>query len=283
MARRFILNAKNAGTDKAYNTAIAEGYEAGFLKSISLDPLGSAFDDVINNLIPNCEGLGVGIELNLTSGHFLCSDLAQLSEKENYFTLLLKSINPKNKAFTEELEREIRRQIEKVKSKTKISHIDSKRYVHSIPLIFDMVCRLAKEYSIPVVCTHFEYFYFVPDLFRHLRGTYFKNFLKKILLNFLTVFNENTVHKYELETNDYLIGTSYANSMDGMTIFYAIRDFAGKKLTIEADVCPCRYEDGTINENFDEYMLTKNQKLKIKIEKLGYNVTNYVKEEPKEN
>ena len=70
--------------------------------------------------------------------------------------------------------------------------------------------------------------------------------------------------------------------MDGMSIYYGIKNLTGKNQTTEVIISPCRYEDGTINQHFDEYMITKNKRLKSKIEKMGYEITNYVKEEQKE-
>ena len=47
-------------------------------------------------------------------------------------------------------------------------------------------------------------------------------------------------------------------------------------VTVEALIHPSRYEDGTVNNHFDEFLLTKNKKLKEKLEKLGFEITNYV-------
>ena len=43
------------------------------------------------------------------------------------------------KEFLEDLEREFRRQIEAVMSKTRVTHIDSHQHIHSIPKIFIIV------------------------------------------------------------------------------------------------------------------------------------------------
>lgn len=287
MAKRFILNADDFGMSKAVNRAVLEAYDSGFLKSVSLTPNGEYFDEAVNEILPKCSDLGVGIHLNIMSGKSLCSDIDLIADSDmhfynSYISLIIKTYNPKNKEILPQMEREFRRQIEKVMAKTKVSHIDSHCHIHSIPCIFDLVCRLAKEYGIPQVRTHFEKFYIVPEPIRHLKKDYYINTARKMLLNFLTIFNENTVHKYGLKTNDYLIGTSYEASMDSLAVAYGIKVLKYDNITVEAFIHPGRYEEGLIDNHFDEYLLTKNKKLEDKILRSGYDITNYV-EEPAES
>ena len=282
--KNFILNADDFGMSKDINKAVFDGYSYGLLKSVSLAANGIAFDEAVNNILPQCSELGVGIHLNLTEGISLCSDLEKLCDKDmkfnnNYWQLLFKSYNPKETEFFEQVEREFRRQIEKVLSKTKVTHIDSHQHIHSIPKIFDIVCRLAKEYGIQEVRTHFEKFYIVPDVHKHLNLKYLSNLLKVTLFSFFTLFNEAMIHKYGLKTNDYVIGLVYNEMVEALTVAYGAMATNHKKVTVEAIIHPCRYEDGTVNHRFDEYLLTKNKKLKEKIEKLGFEITNYAQKD----
>ena len=284
MGKKFILNADDFGLSKDLNRAVAEGYQSGLLKSVSLIANGTCFDEAVNVILPQCPDLGVGIHLNLIEGKSLCTDVTALTDNEgnfnnSYIQLMLKSYNPKEKDFFPQIEREFRRQIEKVMSKTKVTHIDSHVHTHSIPKIFDIVCRLAKEYGIKQVRTQFEKPYIVPDIHKHLTIKYPINLIKVCLLNFFTIFNEATAHKYELNTNDYLIGVTYTSMMDALTVSYGISAIKYDDITVEALIHPCRYDDGTIDNHFDEYMITKNRKLKEKIETLGFEITNYVEKE----
>ena len=279
--KRFILNSDDFGMSKALNKAILEGYSAGLLKSASLIANGKAFDEALEKVIPNCPELGVGIHLNVIEGVSLCSDLVTLTDKygnfnNNYWQLLIKAYNPKEKDFFDELEREFRRQIEKIMSKTKVSHIDSHFHIHTIPPIFDLVCRLAKEYGINQVRTHFEKPYFVPEVDRHLKLKFWQNLLRTMLFGFFTVFNEATIHKYKLKTNDYLIGLLYDTMTDSLAISYAMNVLKYNNITVEAFIHPSRYEEGLVDNRFDEFLLTKNKKLLEKIKKLGFEITNYV-------
>ena len=282
--KKFILNADDFGMSEAFNRAVLEGYSSGILKSVSLTANGEAFEEVCKKVIPACPGLGVGIHLNIIEGKSLCLDLDRLTDNNGNFNnsfgaLLLKSLNTKDNTFLEQVEKEFRAQIEEVLKYTKADHIDSHVHVHSIPRIFDLVCRLAKEYGIKQVRTQFEKPYMIPDVHRHLNLKYPVNLIKVALLNFFTLINEHTVLKYELKTNDYLIGVAYTSMMNSLAISYGLMAVKQDKATVEALIHPCRYEDGTIDNHFTEFQITKNMKLKDKIEKLGFEITNYAQED----
>ena len=282
--KKFILNADDFGMSEAYNRAILEGYSSGILKSASLVANGEAFEEAWKNVIPACPDLGVGIHLNVIEGKSLCLGLDRLTDEEgnfnnSYAQLLLKSLNKKDTALMEQLEKEFRAQIEEVMKHTKVTHIDSHVHVHSIPPIFELVCRLAKEYGIKQIRSQYEKPYMVPDVFKHLNMKYPVNLIKVMLLNFFTLINESKVQKYELNTNDYLIGVAYTSMMNSLTVSYGLMAIKYDKVTVEALIHPCRYEDGTIDNHFAEFQITKNLKLKDKIEKLGYEITNYAQKD----
>ncbi len=278
--KKFILNADDFGMSKAFNRAVLEGYSSGILKSASLVANGEAFEEACEKIIPACPDLGVGIHLNVIEGKSLCSDLDRLADDEGNFNnsfplLLLKSLNTKDNTFMEQIEREFRAQIEKVLRNTGASHIDSHVHVHSIPRIFELVCRLAKEYGIRQIRTQYEKPYIIPDVFKHLTIKYPVNLVKVALLNFFTLINENTVQKYGLYTNEYILGVTYTSMMNSLAISYGLMAIRYDRVIAEALIHPCRYEDGTIDNHFGEFQITKNLKLKEKIEKLGYEITNY--------
>ena len=187
----------------------------------------------------------------------------------------------KDKEFLEQVEKEFRSQIEKVKRRDiNITHLDSHVHTHSIPPIFDIVCKLAKEYGIKQVRSQFEFPYIVPDVIIHLNAKYPVNLIKVGLLDFFTLINRKTVKKYGLNTNDYLIGVGYTSMMTGLTVAYGLIALKNKQnIVAEALIHPCRYQDGTIDNHFMEFQITKNKKLKDKINLLGFEITNYRCEE----
>ena len=278
--KKFILNADDFGMSTAYNRAVLEGYEYGILKSASLTANGEAFEEACTKVIPSCPDLGVGIHLNIIEGKSLCTDLDQLTDDEGNFNnsfgeLLLKSLNQKNTAFIEQIEKEFRAQIEKVINRTQVTHIDSHVHTHSIPKIFELTAKLAKEYGIKQIRTQFEKPYLMPDVNRIINRKYPINLIKVALLEFFTLINEKTVLKYGLTTNDYLLGVSFTSMMNSLAISYGLMAIKYDKVVAEALIHPCRYEDGTIDNHFEEFQITRNKKLKEKIEQLGFEITNY--------
>ena len=281
--KKFVLNADDFGMSEAFNTAIREGYEAGILKSTSLVANGDAFNQSIEKVIPSCPDLGVGVHLNIIEGKSLGNNLRELTDanrnfNNSYGQIILKANNPKNKDFMDELEQEFRLQIEKIRDAgVKITHIDSHVHTHAIPPIFNLVCKLAKEYEINQIRTQYEHFYLVPDIHIHCNTKYPINLIKIALLDFFTLFNKPVAKQYGLNTNDYLIGVGYTSMMNSLAISYGLKALEQKENIIaEALIHPCRYEDGTIDNHFTEYMITKNEKLKNMINHMGYEITNYM-------
>lgn len=282
--KKFILNADDFGMSEANNRAVLEAYQAGLLKSASLTPNGEAFKEAVEEIIPQCPDLGVGIHLNIIEGKALFEDSSELNDADGNFTnswgeILFKTYNPKNSDFLAQVEREFRLQIQKVLTKTPVTHIDSHVHTHGIPRIFELVCKLAKEYGIKQIRTQFEKPYIIPDIHKHITRKYPINLIKVGLLNTFTLFNEASVHKYELNTNDYLVGVTYTSMMDALTVSYGVMAANREDITVEALIHPKRYEDGTIDNHFDEFLLCKNKKLKDKIEKMGFEITNYAQKD----
>jgi len=280
MTKRFILNADDFGMSAAYNRAVLEGCASGILKSTSLAANGETFDEACEKVIPACSELGVGVHLNIIEGKSLCEGLDELTDANGNFNnsfgrLLLKAYNKRNKAFLEQVEKEFRAQIEKVRARTEITHIDSHVHVHSIPPIFEIVCKLAKEYGIKQIRTQFEKPYMIPDVYIHLNRKYPVNLIKVALLEFFTLINRKKVKEYGLNTNDYLLGVAYTSMMNSLAISYGLMAVKKDEVTVEALIHPCRYEDGTIDNHFTEFQITRNAKLKDKIGEIGFEITNY--------
>src|SRR5574344_3023671 len=215
--KKFIFNADDFGMTKAYNKAVWAGYNSGFLTSASICANGEAFDTAVNEVLPECPNLGIGVHLNIIEGKSMLagSEIPMLVDKNGFFKNgYIKFITiSKNKKFLEQAEKEFRAQIEHVMKYTKVDHIDSHVHVHAIPAIFDLTCKLAKEYEIPQVRTQFEKFYTVPNFKKHLSLKYPPNLLKIILLNSFTMRNLKVLKEFGLKTNDFLIGVGYTGMM----------------------------------------------------------------------
>lgn len=254
---------------KAFNKAVLDGYNHGFLTSASLCANGEDFDTAVNEVIPECPNLGIGVHLNIIEGKALLDD----SKFSHGYLQLMHLVN--NPEFLAKAEKEFRLQIEKVLKYSKVDHLDSHVHVHGIPKIFELTCKLAKEYDIKQVRTQFEKFYIVPDIKKHLNIKYPPNILKILLLNHFT-FHENRklIKRYELKTNDYLIGVGYTGMMDDNALFYGLSAIE-EDCVVEALIHPCNYNEKISNQHYTEFLITQNLDLKDKIQRLGFEITNY--------
>lgn len=278
VSKKFILNADDFGMSKAYNKAVLDGYHNGFLTSASLCANGKAFNAAVNEIIPECPNLGIGVHLNIIEGRSLTKAPLLTNKRgkfnKGYGAILLNSNNPK---FLEQVEFEFRTQIETVMNYTRVDHIDSHVHTHGIPNIFKIVAKLAKEYGIPYIRTQHEEMYFVPSLKKHCNLKYPPNILKILLLNYFTAQNKKVVAEYGLKTNDYLIGVGYTGLMDDMAIEYGLKAL-DEDCVAEALIHPCHYAISNKNQHYTEFMITQNKELKDKISRLGFELTNYKKE-----
>ncbi|MBS5861253.1 ChbG/HpnK family deacetylase [bacterium] len=274
--KKFILNADDFGMTKDYNRAVMYAYSRGFLKSASLCANGEAFDNAVNEVLPECPRLGVGVHLNIIEGKALtkCNLLTNDKNEFNngYLALILKS---GNKDFKNQVEKEFRAQIEKVLQYTKPDHIDSHVHTHAIPEIFKITVKLTKEYNIPYIRTQYEEFYNVPELSRHLNFKYPVNILKIILLNFFTAQNKQYLSGKNIKTNDYLLGVGYTGMMDNKTIEYGLSALPDEDCIAEALIHPCKYSSDIKNQHMKEFLITQDRDLETKIYGLGFEITNY--------
>lgn len=277
--KKFILNADDFGMSKAHNRAVLDGYNNGFLSSASICANGKAFNAAVNEILPECPNLGIGVHLNIIEGRSLTKAPLLTNKRgkfnNGYLTLILKSYNQE---FLKQVEYEFRTQIETVLNYTKVDHIDSHVHTHAIPNLFKLTAKLAKEYNIPYVRTQFEEMYFVPSIKKHVNVKYPLNVIKIALLNSFTISNRKTVQELGIKTNDYLIGVGYTGMMDDKTIEFGLKNLDEDCLT-EALIHPCNYAKHAKNQHFTEFLITQNKELEDKIKRLGFEITNYKKEQ----
>lgn len=274
--KKFILNADDFGMSVNHNRAVLQGYGIGILKSASICANGNAFNSAVNEILPECPNLSIGVHLNIIEGEALtkCDLLTDDNGKFNqgYLALILKS---KNKSFRQQIENEFRAQIEKVIKYVQPDHIDSHVHTHAIPEIFKIVIRLAKEYNIPYIRTQYEKFYMIPNFSKHLCFGYPINIIKVILLNYFTCKNKKILKDFPIKTNDYLIGVGYTGMMDNSSIEYGLEALPEEDMIVEALIHPCKYESNTKNQHFKEFLITQSKEIENKIFRLGFEVTNY--------
>lgn len=289
--KKIIFSADDFGKCDEMDYAILKGFEAGVLTSTCIMSNGANYEKAVNEILPrfhtDVSRGSLGFHFNIIEGKSLLKkENSMLCDKDGFYNrgfvcMLLLSAN---KNFMKEVEQEFRSQIEKLlagaKEKNfKIDHVNSHVHFHGIPAIFDLTCRLTKEYGIECVRTQYENFYFLPlkKIFSMGIKNAFLNLIKNLILKLFTVINRKTLKKYNLKTNDNFIGLLTTGFMDEQSILDALRAVKTGSGPVEILVHPYIYEN---NKNFDknkekEYLIVQNENFRTILEKEGCKFVNF--------
>lgn len=274
--KKFILNADDFGMSQEFNRAVLIGYSNGFLRGASICANGPAFESAVNEILPECQNLSLGVHLNIIEGKSLTHCPLLTDDEGNfnngYLSIILKS---GNKEFLSQIEKEFRKQIEKVTEVAKPDHIDSHVHVHAIPQIFKITCKLAKEYDIPYIRTQNEILYSVEDKKKTCTFAYSLNIIKNLLLKFFTSQNRKTAKKYGLKSNDYLIGVCYTGMMNSNTLEEGLKVIETDPSVTECLIHPKNYPGGRIDNHTEEFNLSIDKRLQDTIYRLGFEISSH--------
>jgi hypothetical protein len=95
----------------------------------------------------------------------------------------------------------------------------------------------------------------------------------------LSKYYRKIINEYDLLTNDYSLGILYQSKMNSFILSYGLSAINTNHHVVEMIIYPCRYEEGLVDNHFDEFLLSKNLKIKEKLEDLGYEIANYAKKD----
>ena len=272
--KNFIINADCFGMSSSSNQAVLEGYVNGFLTSASLCTNFEYFDDAINNVLLDCPNLSVGVQLDLIKGKALTDCPLLTDDSGNFNAEFFYFMQNKSPELLGQIEHEFRAQIERIITIFKPSHICSVDNIHAIPHIFDIAAKLAHEYDIKFIRTHYEELYFVPKFVKHINLTYIKNIVKWVLCRYYSNKNKITASKYSLKTNDFVVGILYNDLMDINVIESALKEINEDSI-VECIIHPRKYNNAIKDSHTKEFSLTLDKNLEERIKKAGFAVTNY--------
>ncbi len=154
MTNKVIFNADDFGISSGVNAAIEKAYHQGILNATSL-MVNQKYAVQAVEMSKKMPDLDLGLHVNLTNEYpaLEASKLPLLTGKDGKFKngflkLLLLSIF-KSKTLRSEVKAETEAQVQKALNMgVKLTHIDSHRHVHMIPLIFKVVLELKEKYGI---------------------------------------------------------------------------------------------------------------------------------------
>jgi chitin disaccharide deacetylase len=226
--RSVIVEADDLGLLYAFNEGIRQAYQHGVLTSTCLRANGYAYDHAVQEILPACRGLGLGVHLCLNEAGPLAARgripalLDGRGHLRSGFTWLMKLA--RSPEGLRQVEYEFRAQIEKVLGDgLAVDHLNSHQHVHMIPGIFRLTCRLAREYGIPCVRLARELHYAPAGLRKRMQPLVNSNYIKHLLLNRFALINEAAARRNRILTTDYFVGVIYTAHMNLNTILHGLR------------------------------------------------------------
>ena len=142
--KKLIFTADDFGYDTFFNDAVLRAFNAGMLNSAALLTNFDGFEQAIE-FYSQMQGCQLGVHLNIIEGKSLTTKEAF---NDGFIGILNKSTDKK---YLEFVEKEFRAQIERVLEHYPAQQLNSHVHVHAIPSIFNLTCKLAKEYNIKYV------------------------------------------------------------------------------------------------------------------------------------
>ena len=152
----LVVNADDFGLSEGIDRGIQSAFRQGILRSASLMPNGSAFDDAVR-IACDTPGLGVGIHLSLVDEHCI-APLAEVEGLADEAGRLPRTYSAFVRSFIlrrfgiQQVRAEIEAQVRRVlDAGIKPTHLDSHQHLHIFPSILTVVLDVAKTVGIPVV------------------------------------------------------------------------------------------------------------------------------------
>lgn len=148
----LIVNGDDLGMHAAVNAGIVKAAATGILRSASLVVNGAAFADACRHS-GACADLDVGLHVALTHGRPVlpAGEVASLVDRNGHFwskwPFLLRGCA--GLLRQQDIAAEVQAQFERAReSGVALSHVDSHHQVHLLPVVGQVVCRLAERHGL---------------------------------------------------------------------------------------------------------------------------------------
>lgn len=166
-ARRLVINADDLGLAESVNRGIFETIEQGVVTSTSLMVNMGACDHAIARLRDwltrgKPGTLSVGLHFNIVAGSPLGACATLLDARREFLPLRVLAWRALKRRIDEgDVQRELEAQLDRARRLLmplgmRVTHIDSHRHVHSLPVVYDVVLRTARRHAIGHVRHPFE-------------------------------------------------------------------------------------------------------------------------------
>lgn len=220
---KIIFTNDDYGLTKGFTSAISECFKKGKTTSTSIRINGTDFENAVHVYKKNINKIDLGIHLNVTDGPTLLNELSNKNGKYKYnFIYYLLFLPFDNGSLKNKIIREFEKQYsELISHGIKPTHVDSQDHAHMVPQVFKLTCEFCQKHDIKRVRLVREPLYTKKfDL---------TNFLKFLLLNYLSKINEKILKEYNIETTDATYGVLQTNNMNKKNISLIIKHAISKK------------------------------------------------------
>lgn len=221
--RVLVLEADDLGLLHAFNEAIRIAHRDGCLTSTGLRANAYAYEHAIEEVLPDCPDLGIGIHLCLNEAYpvaprrLVSKLIGHDGDLKSGFGWLMTLA--RTEVGQQQIEYELRAQIERVLDDgIRPDHLNSHMHVHMIPPIFRITCMLASEYDIRCVRFVHEPFHTAGRWSKRIQPLLNTNYVKHVLLNHFAARNAMVAKEFGIDTTDYFVGVNYTGHMDSDTV-----------------------------------------------------------------
>lgn len=191
---KLIINADDFGLSEGVNYGIISAYKSGVVRSTSTMANMPWFEHAMELLKEN-ENLGCGVHMTMSCYKPVLSNLKTMVDENDYFIRRITNEVIENMDL-DEIYEEFCAQIEKVRTKTDITHLDSHHYVHTLEKLRPVIERILEKYDLPI------------------RGGFEYDFnYSKIIPLIDTFYGENVSYDYFMKKIDHLKSYEIADIM----------------------------------------------------------------------
>ena len=214
-----VMHADDLALQRCFNIGIFKAASEGVLTSTCVRANGIALKEALEEVIPACPDLGVGVHICLNEGSTVSppSAVPLLSGADGQFRcqgvkgFVRLACSGENREMREQVSREMRLQIETLLKKLTLDHLNGHWHIHAIPWIFDIAISLAEEYSIPFIRLPREPFHCSTLRFN---WPALSNFGHYINVSRWIRSLKIRLSRSKIRSNDYLYGLLHSSSMN---------------------------------------------------------------------
>lgn len=280
MTKFLIVNGDDFGRSRGVNRAIIEAHEGGILTSASLMVTGAACEEAIA-IAKSHPHLAVGLHLVLVCGKSVLPprQIPHLVDASGSFPDDPVQAGLRyqfNKAAKQELQREIRAQLERFRQTgLPLSHVDGHLHLHVHPVVLSILVELAQEFDIQFIRLPYEELSFTLKCDRH---SFWRKVIGSQVFSQLRHYGENLLQANGIGFADRVYGLLQTGKMTEDYLVGLIPQIRAKLVEIYAHpslMLEEESQDSVPESGLIELEALLSQEVRDTLTLSGFELTNY--------